>query len=84
MTKTDQTPLAKPVSPREIPDAAIAMLDVEGTVVGWTHAAEQLVGYPAGKWWAGPPHTCCRPPRTPRVLQRSPGSVVPRMAGPAP
>ncbi|MFJ5270848.1 SpoIIE family protein phosphatase [Streptomyces sp. NPDC088358] len=49
MTKTDQTPLAKPVSPREIPDAAIAMLDVEGTVVGWTHAAEQLVGYPAGE-----------------------------------
>ncbi|MFD1275690.1 PAS domain S-box protein [Streptomyces kaempferi] len=49
MTKTDQSPLAKPVSPREIPDAAIAMLDVEGTVVGWTHAAEQLVGYPAGE-----------------------------------
>ncbi|MFD9003670.1 SpoIIE family protein phosphatase [Streptomyces sp. NPDC059582] len=49
MTQTDHTPLAEPVSPREIPDAAIAMLDAEGTVVGWTHAAEQLVGYPAGE-----------------------------------
>jgi PAS domain S-box-containing protein len=25
------------------------MLDAEGTVVGWTHAAEQLVGYSAGE-----------------------------------
>ncbi|MCX4426235.1 SpoIIE family protein phosphatase [Streptomyces mirabilis] len=49
MTKTDRTPLAEPVSPREVPDAAIAMLDTEGTVVGWTHAAEQLVGYSAGE-----------------------------------
>ncbi|QUW84720.1 SpoIIE family protein phosphatase [Streptomyces mirabilis] len=49
MTKTDRTPLAEPVGPREIPDAAIAMLDTEGTVVGWTHAAEQLVGYSAGE-----------------------------------
>ncbi|MFE2568418.1 SpoIIE family protein phosphatase [Streptomyces mirabilis] len=49
MTNTDHTPLTEPVSPREIPDAAIAMLDVEGTVVGWTHAAEQLVGYSAGE-----------------------------------
>ncbi|MGW7044188.1 SpoIIE family protein phosphatase [Streptomyces avermitilis] len=49
MTKTDHTPLAEPVSPRETPDAAIAMLDAEGTVVGWTHAAEQLVGYSAGE-----------------------------------
>ncbi|WP_326827973.1 MULTISPECIES: SpoIIE family protein phosphatase [unclassified Streptomyces] len=47
MTNTDHTPLAEPVSPREIPDAAIAMLDAEGTVVGWTHAARQLVGYTA-------------------------------------
>ncbi|WP_371650843.1 SpoIIE family protein phosphatase [Streptomyces mirabilis] len=49
MTKTDRTPLSEPVSPREVPDAAIAMLDTEGTVVGWTHAAEQLVGYSAGE-----------------------------------
>ncbi|MFE0450241.1 SpoIIE family protein phosphatase [Streptomyces sp. NPDC058914] len=47
MTNTDHTPLTEPVSPREIPDAAIAMLDAEGTVVGWTHAAEKLVGYSA-------------------------------------
>ncbi|GHD80392.1 hypothetical protein GCM10010317_102310 [Streptomyces mirabilis] len=49
MTNTDHTPLTEPVSPREIPDATIAMLDTEGTVVGWTHAAEQLVGYSAGE-----------------------------------
>ncbi|MFF2129238.1 SpoIIE family protein phosphatase [Streptomyces olivochromogenes] len=49
MTNTDHTPLTEPVSPREIPDAAIAMLDMQGTVVGWTHAAEQLVGYSAGE-----------------------------------
>ncbi|MCZ1004147.1 PAS domain-containing protein [Streptomyces mirabilis] len=50
MTNTDHTPrLAELVSPREIPDAAIAMLDAEGTVVGWTHAAEQLVGYSAAQ-----------------------------------
>ncbi|MFE4958571.1 PAS domain S-box protein, partial [Streptomyces sp. NPDC056653] len=47
MTNTDHMPLAEPVSPRETPDAAIAMLDAEGTVVGWTHAAQQLVGYTA-------------------------------------
>ncbi|MFB8136834.1 SpoIIE family protein phosphatase [Streptomyces mirabilis] len=49
MTKTDRTPLAEPVSPQEVPDAAIAMLDTEATVVGWTHAAEQLVGYSAAE-----------------------------------
>ncbi|MPY31253.1 SpoIIE family protein phosphatase [Streptomyces adustus] len=30
-------------------DTAIALLDDEGTVVGWTQAAEQLVGYSAGE-----------------------------------
>ncbi|MGW3730077.1 SpoIIE family protein phosphatase [Streptomyces sp. NPDC000851] len=45
--KSIQTELAQPVSPSEIPDAAIAMIDGEGTVVGWTQAAEQLVGYSA-------------------------------------
>ncbi|AVH57643.1 MULTISPECIES: SpoIIE family protein phosphatase [Streptomyces] len=49
MTNTDHTPRAEPLSPREIPDAAIAMLDAEGTVVGWTRAAELLVGYSAGE-----------------------------------
>ncbi|MGY4983004.1 SpoIIE family protein phosphatase [Streptomyces sp. 900105755] len=49
MTDTDHTLLAEQASPREMPDAAIAILDAEGTVVGWTHAAQQLVGYPAGE-----------------------------------
>ncbi|MBL1083958.1 SpoIIE family protein phosphatase [Streptomyces actinomycinicus] len=49
MTSTDHTLLAEPVSPPETPDAAIAMLDAEGIVVGWTQAAQQLVGYPAGE-----------------------------------
>ncbi|MGW3247999.1 ATP-binding SpoIIE family protein phosphatase [Streptomyces sp. NPDC001070] len=49
MTITDHTPLVEPVNPRELPDAAIAMIDAEGTVVGWTQAARQLVGYSAGE-----------------------------------
>ncbi|MET8243794.1 SpoIIE family protein phosphatase [Streptomyces sp. NPDC005202] len=49
MKTTDHTHLAEPVSLCETPDAAIAMLDAEGTVVGWTHAAQQLVGYSAGE-----------------------------------
>ncbi|MGW7253827.1 SpoIIE family protein phosphatase [Streptomyces sp. NPDC054834] len=44
---TDHTPLTEPVSPLEIPDAAIAMIDTHGTLVGWTQAAQQLVGYSA-------------------------------------
>jgi PAS domain S-box-containing protein len=36
------------LSTREMSDSAIAMLDEQGTVVGWTWAAEQLVGYSAG------------------------------------
>ncbi|MFF1569920.1 SpoIIE family protein phosphatase [Streptomyces sp. NPDC058293] len=34
MTDTDHTPLAEPSSPREIPDAAIAVTDTEQTVTG--------------------------------------------------
>ncbi|MFF3468405.1 SpoIIE family protein phosphatase [Streptomyces sp. NPDC002619] len=49
MTNTDHTSIAEPAPPREIPDAAIAMVDAEGTVMGWTQAAEQLVGYSAGE-----------------------------------
>ncbi|MFI9804603.1 SpoIIE family protein phosphatase [Streptomyces sp. NPDC052301] len=49
MTHSDHTPLARPVRPGEIPDAAIAMIDVDGTVAAWTQAAEQLVGYPAAE-----------------------------------
>ncbi|MEV6057264.1 SpoIIE family protein phosphatase [Streptomyces sp. NPDC052107] len=44
---TNQSKLAEPVKPSEAPDAAIAMLNAEGTVVGWTQAAQQLVGYSA-------------------------------------
>ncbi|MFF4037215.1 PAS domain-containing protein [Streptomyces sp. NPDC001816] len=49
MTNTDHTLLAEPAGPREMRDAAIAMIDARGTVVGWTHAAQQLVGYSAGE-----------------------------------
>ncbi|MER7841049.1 SpoIIE family protein phosphatase [Streptomyces sp. NPDC096040] len=47
MTNTDHTSLAEQAGSREIPDAAIAMIDAKGTVMGWTQAAEQLVGYSA-------------------------------------
>ncbi|MER5916089.1 SpoIIE family protein phosphatase [Streptomyces sp. NPDC001982] len=46
---TNQSELAELVNPSETPDAAIAMIDAEGTVVGWTQAAEQLVGFSAGE-----------------------------------
>ncbi|MFF0291782.1 SpoIIE family protein phosphatase [Streptomyces sp. NPDC005262] len=49
MTNTGHTPLAESAGPRETPDAAIAMTDAEGTVMGWTRAAQQLVGYSAGE-----------------------------------
>ena len=51
MTHTDHTLtlVADPGGTPEVPDAAIAMLDAEGIVVGWTHAAQQLVGYAAGE-----------------------------------
>ncbi|SOE31718.1 SpoIIE family protein phosphatase [Streptomyces sp. OK228] len=48
MFDTDKTELPEPLNRREVTDAAIAMLDEQGTVVGWTRAAERLVGYPAG------------------------------------
>ncbi|RPE37596.1 PAS domain S-box-containing protein [Streptomyces sp. Ag109_O5-1] len=44
---TSQSKLVEPVKPNEAPDAAIAMINEEGTVVGWTQAAQQLVGYSA-------------------------------------
>ncbi|MFD8717606.1 SpoIIE family protein phosphatase [Streptomyces sp. NPDC059629] len=47
MMSSSHSELAEPVNPSATPDAAIAMLDAQGTVVGWTQAAEQLVGYPA-------------------------------------
>ncbi|MFF3563670.1 SpoIIE family protein phosphatase [Streptomyces sp. NPDC002574] len=39
------TALSRHVDTCEITDSAIAMLDDHGTVVGWTQAAERLVGY---------------------------------------
>ncbi|MFD4508097.1 SpoIIE family protein phosphatase [Streptomyces sp. NPDC058457] len=47
MTETHQGSLCERLDPRETPDAAIAMIDAEGTVVGWTSTAQRLVGYPA-------------------------------------
>jgi PAS domain S-box-containing protein len=45
MMSTDQTPLLEPLGLREISDAAIAMIDEQGTVVAWTQSAQHLVGY---------------------------------------
>ncbi|MFD9513909.1 SpoIIE family protein phosphatase [Streptomyces mirabilis] len=42
-----QGSLCERLDPRETPDAAIAMIDAEGTVVGWTSTAQRLVGYSA-------------------------------------
>ncbi|MFE5035382.1 SpoIIE family protein phosphatase [Streptomyces sp. NPDC056683] len=42
-----QGSLCERLAPQEAPDAAIAMTDAEGTVVGWTSTAQRLVGYPA-------------------------------------
>ncbi|MEU9150182.1 SpoIIE family protein phosphatase [Streptomyces sp. NPDC048417] len=42
-----QGSLCERLDPRETPDAAIAMIDAEGMVVGWTSTAQRLVGYPA-------------------------------------
>ncbi|MGW9033094.1 SpoIIE family protein phosphatase, partial [Streptomyces sp. NPDC055722] len=45
MMSTDHAALLEPLSLREISDAAIAMIDEQGTVVAWTQAAQHLVGY---------------------------------------
>ncbi|MFD3588210.1 SpoIIE family protein phosphatase [Streptomyces sp. NPDC058683] len=42
-----QGSLCERLDHRETPDSAIAMIDAEGTVVGWTSTAQRLVGYPA-------------------------------------
>ncbi|MGD1217217.1 SpoIIE family protein phosphatase [Streptomyces krungchingensis] len=47
MTNLDSVTLGKQMSASEISDTAVALLDDHGTVVGWTQAAEQLVGYAA-------------------------------------
>ncbi|MEV6651926.1 SpoIIE family protein phosphatase [Streptomyces sp. NPDC051219] len=49
MTSTDEVTLRrKKPNTRETSESAIAMVDERGTVVAWTQAAEQLVGYSAG------------------------------------
>ncbi|MET8450132.1 SpoIIE family protein phosphatase [Streptomyces sp. NPDC005209] len=48
MTSTDKATLGEQSTTHEISDSAVAMLDEQGTVLGWTQAAEQLVGYSAG------------------------------------
>ncbi|QIY67053.1 SpoIIE family protein phosphatase [Streptomyces sp. RPA4-2] len=48
MTSTDMVTQGDQASAVERSDSAIAMLDDQGTVVGWTRAAERLVGYTAG------------------------------------
>ncbi|MDX2708583.1 SpoIIE family protein phosphatase [Streptomyces sp. PA03-6a] len=47
MTTTEQAEVIEPPKPLEISDAAIAMVDRQGTVVGWTQSAQRLVGYRA-------------------------------------
>ncbi|MFF3585501.1 SpoIIE family protein phosphatase [Streptomyces mirabilis] len=47
MTDLDQAAL--PLGLRKVSDAAIAMIDEQGTVVGWTQAAQRLVNYSAGE-----------------------------------
>ncbi|MEU9149497.1 SpoIIE family protein phosphatase [Streptomyces sp. NPDC048417] len=48
MISTDKVIPDKQPNIREPSESAIAMLDEQGTVVGWTRAAERLVGYSAG------------------------------------
>ncbi|MGW2940191.1 PAS domain S-box protein, partial [Streptomyces sp. NPDC001156] len=48
MTNTDRVTLGKRLNTREVSESAVAMLDERGTVVAWTQAAEQLLGYSAG------------------------------------
>ncbi|MEV6118433.1 SpoIIE family protein phosphatase [Streptomyces sp. NPDC052109] len=49
MTTTAETPIARHTGWRETPDAAMAMLDAQGTVLGWTEAAQQFLGYSAAE-----------------------------------
>ncbi|MFF3879238.1 SpoIIE family protein phosphatase [Streptomyces sp. NPDC001978] len=49
MPNTLQGTLSDLPNPHARPDAAIAMLDADGTVVGWTSTAQRLVGYSANE-----------------------------------
>ncbi|MEV6054470.1 SpoIIE family protein phosphatase [Streptomyces sp. NPDC052107] len=62
-----QGSLCERLDPQETPDAAIAMIDAEGTVVGWTTTAERLVGYPAAEVVGRPVSTVL--PLTRRTLR---------------
>ncbi|MFF3660834.1 SpoIIE family protein phosphatase [Streptomyces olivochromogenes] len=48
MTSTDKVTLGERLNTRVISESAVAMFDERGTVVAWTDAAEQLLGYSAG------------------------------------
>ncbi|MEU6707081.1 SpoIIE family protein phosphatase [Streptomyces wuyuanensis] len=48
ITSTHQATLGNQMNASDISDAVFALLDEQGTVVAWTQAAEQLVGYGAG------------------------------------
>ncbi|MFI8849157.1 SpoIIE family protein phosphatase [Streptomyces sp. 891-h] len=47
MVSSEQLPPAEPLRPLDAPDPAMAVIDAQGTIIGWTPAAETLVGYPA-------------------------------------
>ncbi|MFE0631182.1 SpoIIE family protein phosphatase [Streptomyces sp. NPDC058864] len=49
MTRNQKTMFGTAVSTAEGVDSASAMFDEHGTAVGWTKAAEQLLGYAAGE-----------------------------------
>ncbi|MGW4391075.1 SpoIIE family protein phosphatase [Streptomyces sp. NPDC004685] len=51
MTKAafNMVTLGKSLTTADVSDMAIALLDDRGTVVGWTQAAEQFIGYSAGE-----------------------------------
>ncbi|KOV69437.1 protein phosphatase [Streptomyces sp. AS58] len=46
---TDQATAGPRMNASDVSDTAFALLDEQGTVVAWTQAAEQLVGYCAGE-----------------------------------
>ncbi|KOV51099.1 protein phosphatase [Streptomyces sp. AS58] len=48
MTRLGAVTLGKQLSSSDISDTAIALLDEQGTVAGWTQTAERLVGHSAG------------------------------------
>ena len=77
------TPSDQP-NTHETSESAVAMFDGHGTVVGWTHAARQLVGYTAREVVGRSAAHVLPPPEERRGARRSSSSVVPRVAGPAP